>query len=65
MSADSTTHRQPRVHVFTSAAVNYGSKTEVLFRTLREHCPEFTLHWLVPDLRHRQLEKTAVGKLCD
>lgn len=37
------------VHVFTSAARNYGHKVRLLFKSLSRHHPEWRLHWLLPD----------------
>lgn len=47
---------QSEIHVFTSAALNYLPKVRLLFRSLREHHPEWKLHLaladeLPPDLR--------------
>lgn len=37
------------VHVFTSAARNYAPKVILLLNSLRQHHPEWRLHWVVPD----------------
>jgi hypothetical protein len=36
-------------HAFTSAALNYAPKVRVLAESLRRHCPDVTLHWIVVD----------------
>lgn len=38
-----------QTHVFTSAAFNYIPKVRMLFRSLREHHPEWTLHLALAD----------------
>lgn len=38
-----------KTHVFTSAALNYIPKVRMLFRSLREHHPEWTLHLALAD----------------
>ncbi len=43
------------IHAFTSSAPNYIGKVRVLCQSLREHCPDMVIHWLVADLRNEQL----------
>lgn len=43
------------VHAFTSGAPNYIGKVRTLCRSLRQHCPDWKLHWLVPDFRRDEL----------
>lgn len=38
-----------QTHVFTSAALNYIPKVRMLFKSLREHHPEWTLHLALAD----------------
>jgi hypothetical protein len=38
-----------KTHVFTSAALNYIPKVRMLFRSLRKHHPEWTLHLALAD----------------
>jgi hypothetical protein len=43
------------IHAFTSSAPNYMGKVNALCRSLREHCPEMMIHWLVADTRNQDL----------
>lgn len=40
---------------FTSCAPNYAGKARVLFESLRRHCPDLELHWLVTEERAPEL----------
>ena len=53
----------PRLHVFTSAAVNYLPKVRVLCRSIREHHPEAVIHFALSDERPEWL--TAKGEPFD
>ncbi len=46
------------IHAFTSSAPNYLSKVRVLCQSLREHCPDFVIHWLVADVYNEALLQT-------
>jgi hypothetical protein len=48
-----------KVHVFTSAAFNYIPKVRMLFRSLREHHPEFVLHLALADKIHLEIDLSA------
>ena len=48
-----------KTHVFTSAALNYIPKVRMLFRSLREHHPEWTLHLALADEMHPHLDFSA------
>jgi len=37
------------IHAFTSAGPNYLGKVRTLCESIRHHCPDFAVHWLVPD----------------
>ncbi|HEX3058341.1 MAG TPA: glycosyl transferase, partial [Usitatibacter sp.] len=41
----------PRLHVFTSAAVNYLPKVRALCRSIRQHHPEAVIHFALADER--------------
>ena len=41
----------PRLHIFTSAAVNYLPKVRVLCRSIRQHHPEAVIHFALADER--------------
>ena len=43
------------IHAFTSSAPNYVGKVRALSESLREHCPDMMIHWLVADLRDEAL----------
>ena len=40
---------EKKIHVFTSAALNYLPKARALFRSIRTHHPEFVLHLALSD----------------
>ena len=42
---------KPRLHVFTSAAVNYLPKVRTLCRSVRRHHPEAVIHLALADER--------------
>jgi hypothetical protein len=44
-------HAAARLHVFTSAAVNYLPKVRTLCRSIREHHPEAVIHFALADER--------------
>jgi hypothetical protein len=48
-----------KVHVFTSAALNYIPKARVLFQSLRKHHPEWVLHLALPDEGHSDIDLTS------
>lgn len=41
------------IHAFTSSAPNYLGKVLALCESLRRHCPDMVVHWLVSDLRNQ------------
>ena len=43
------------IYAFTSSAPNYVGKVRALCQSLREHCPEMKVHWLVADVRNESL----------
>ncbi len=43
------------IHAFTSSAPNYFGKVHALCESLREHCPDMVIHWLVADLHNDAL----------
>ncbi len=43
------------IYTFTSSAPNYVGKVLALCESLREHCPEMKVHWLVSDFRNDEL----------
>lgn len=53
----------PRLHVFTSAAVNYLPKVRALCRSIRQHHPEAVIHFALADERPSWL--TAEGEPFD
>jgi hypothetical protein len=53
----------PRLHIFTSAAVNYLPKVRALCRSIREHHPEAAIHFALADERPAWL--TADGEPFD
>ncbi len=53
------------IHAFTSAAPNYTGKVLALCESLRAHCPEMVIHWLVADLRNDDLLEHLDGNLID
>ncbi len=46
------------INIFTSSAPNYLGKVRALFESVREHCPDARLHWLVADDVHDDLRAT-------
>lgn len=46
------------VHVFTSAAVNYLPKVRLLFNSLRQHHPDWTLHLALADALPEDLDQS-------
>ena len=46
------------VHVFTSAAVNYLPKVRMLFNSLRQHHPDWTLHLALADALPDDLDRS-------
>lgn len=48
-----------KVHVFTSAALNYVPKVRILFRSLREHHPEWILHLALADELPPEIELSS------
>ncbi len=46
------------IDIFTSSAPNYLGKVRALFESVREHCPDARLHWLVADDVHEDLRTT-------
>jgi hypothetical protein len=53
----------PRLHIFTSAAVNYLPKVRALCRSIRKHHPEAMIHFALADQRPSWLK--AVGEPFD
>ncbi len=53
------------IHALTSSAPNYAGKVRALCQSLREHCPEMTVHWLVADLRDQALVEKLRDDLDD
>lgn len=47
------------VHVYTSAALNYVPKVRMLFRSLRQHHPQWQLHLLLADALPDDLDTSA------
>lgn len=43
------------IDIYSSSAPNYLAKVRALFESVREHCPEARLHWLVADEPHDDL----------
>ncbi|MCP3918606.1 MAG: glycosyl transferase, partial [bacterium] len=53
------------IHAFTSSAPNYVGKVLALCQSLRRHCPEVMIHWLVADLRNDSLLANLDGEAID
>lgn len=53
------------IHAFTSSAPNYFGKVLALCQSLREHCPEMVIHWLVADVRNEALLDHVDKELID
>ena len=52
-----------KIHVFTSAALNYVPKVRMLYESLRTHHPEFVLHLALAD--HAPAAKALAGEPFD
>jgi hypothetical protein len=52
------------IHAFTSSGPDDIGRVKALFESLRKHCPDFHLHWVVADRRGEE-SVDAIGDLVD
>lgn len=50
---------QKKIHVFTSAALNYIPKARVLFESIRRHHPDWVLHLALADVLRGDIDLSA------